>query len=153
MGTDERPRGVIGYRMPEEVCGPIDRYALFFRRSAEHGVEIRMVHYEGVAYSVTREKPWKWTDFAPDAPSWNMAELMALASDTEAVDLADWVRTFGARLESNFAQIYDWATEYEEDETLGSCGCTDYHMADCPLVTSRREAQDEPDQDDWYDQD
>ena len=26
--------------------------------------------------------------------------------------------------------------EPEEDEySLGSCGCTDYHMADCPLVT------------------
>jgi hypothetical protein len=23
----------------------------------------------------------------------------------------------------------------EEDETLGSCGCTDYHMADCPTRT------------------
>lgn len=24
-----------------------------------------------------------------------------------------------------------------EPETLGSCGCVDYHMADCPLRTDR----------------
>jgi len=24
----------------------------------------------------------------------------------------------------------------DEDDTLGSCGCTDYHMADCPLMTT-----------------
>ena len=23
------------------------------------------------------------------------------------------------------------------DDTLGPCGCTDYHMADCPLITDR----------------
>ncbi len=23
-----------------------------------------------------------------------------------------------------------------DDETLGSCGCTDYHMADCPTRTT-----------------
>lgn len=26
--------------------------------------------------------------------------------------------------------------DYEEDETLGSCGCVDYHMADCPIRTA-----------------
>lgn len=33
-----------------------------------------------------------------------------------------------------------------EDETLGACGCTDYHLADCPTRTggSGRTA------DDWY---
>lgn len=29
-----------------------------------------------------------------------------------------------------------------DDDTLGPCGCTDYHMADCPLVTSRWEQDD-----------
>lgn len=23
-------------------------------------------------------------------------------------------------------------TNHEQDETLGPCGCVDYHMADCP---------------------
>jgi hypothetical protein len=26
-------------------------------------------------------------------------------------------------------------TEHHESESLGSCGCTDYHMADCPTRT------------------
>lgn len=25
----------------------------------------------------------------------------------------------------------------QEGDTLGPCGCTDYHMADCPLMTDR----------------
>lgn len=24
-----------------------------------------------------------------------------------------------------------------DEDTLGPCGCTDYHLADCPLVTGR----------------
>ena len=29
----------------------------------------------------------------------------------------------------------------DEDETLGACGCTDYHMADCPTLAGWGEAQ------------
>ncbi len=28
-------------------------------------------------------------------------------------------------------------TEDVDEFTLGPCGCTDYHMADCPLMTDR----------------
>jgi hypothetical protein len=39
----------------------------------------------------------------------------------------------------------------DEDYVLGPCGCTDYHMADCPLVTDRFAfTYDEP-EDDPYD--
>lgn len=106
----DRPRGTIAYRMPEEVCGPIDRYALLVRDTGD-AVECMMLHYEGVGYLVTREKPWRWNDFDPEAQVWNMAELMALATEDNAVDIADWVRTFGARLESNFRQAYGWANQ------------------------------------------
>jgi hypothetical protein len=27
------------------------------------------------------------------------------------------------------------AAERDANPTLGPCGCTDYHMADCPLMT------------------
>jgi len=30
-----------------------------------------------------------------------------------------------------------------DDDTLGPCGCTDYHMADCNLITDRF-SYDEP---------
>lgn len=37
-----------------------------------------------------------------------------------------------------------------DDGTLGSCGCVDYHYADCPIRTSHYS----PDElDDWYESD
>lgn len=40
----------------------------------------------------------------------------------------------------------------DDDGTLGPCGCTDYHMADCPIRTGARDAMyaGEDDQDRWY---
>lgn len=32
----------------------------------------------------------------------------------------------------------------DEPVTLGPCGCVDYHMADCPLVTGYRDNEPEP---------
>lgn len=32
------------------------------------------------------------------------------------------------------------ASMAEDDETLGPCGCTDYHMADCPTRTGYADA-------------
>ncbi len=32
--------------------------------------------------------------------------------------------------------------------TLGPCGCTDYHMADCPILTDRQTTDDPPEPDD-----
>lgn len=39
-----------------------------------------------------------------------------------------------------------------EDDTLGSCGCIDYHYADCPIVTSRadRNLFEEELEERWY---
>ena len=37
-----------------------------------------------------------------------------------------------------------------DDYTLGPCGCSDYHMADCPLVTGRSESYP-PEPDDPFD--
>ena len=36
----------------------------------------------------------------------------------------------------------------EEEYTLGSCGCTDYHMADCPTRTGGSDYDSR--EDDWY---
>jgi hypothetical protein len=33
----------------------------------------------------------------------------------------------------DFAEEAEATRAQREDETLGSCGCTDYHMADCHL--------------------
>lgn len=100
-----RTRGVVVRPMPLEVTGPVDHYALIVR---EDGA-CRMVHSEGVAYEVTDDKPWRWNDFSDTCPTFTPAELITLAFTAPAVDLADWVRTFGARLESNFSLIRQWA--------------------------------------------
>lgn len=100
-----RTRGVVVRPMPEEVSGPFDHYALCVREDGE----VRMVHSEGVAYAVTDEKPWRWNDYSDTCPTFTPAELITMAFTAPAVDLADWVHVFGARLESNFGMIRRWA--------------------------------------------
>lgn len=105
-----RTQGVVGYIMTDErITGPTDSYALFVR---EDGLTL-MVHSEGVAYRVTDEKPWRWNDYSEGCPSYGPKELHLIAMREQAtlVDLAEWVRTFGARLESNFHQIHSLMTE------------------------------------------
>lgn len=102
----DRTRGTVVYPMPEAVSGPYERYALLVREDGE----MRMVHSEGVAYPVRDDKPWRWNDYRP-VQEFSPAELVVLAADVEPVDLADWIRVFGARLESNFAQILHWAKD------------------------------------------
>lgn len=43
--------------------------------------------------------------------------------------------------------------EQREDDTLGPCGCVDYHMADCDLKTGGSVIFTGDDPDDWYDRD
>ena len=107
--ANTRPRGCIVYPMPEEVCGPFDHYALAVRETSQ-GLQCRMIHTEGVAYLVTADKPWTWNDYDPSARVFTMDELMDRIAG-HGVDLADWVRTFGARLENNFWQVYVWCNE------------------------------------------
>jgi hypothetical protein len=58
-----------------------------------------------------------------------MVEHLAKATDLAAsIDLNQGVE---ALIEAGKAL----ETEYRSEPTLGPCGCTDYHMADCPLMT------------------
>jgi len=111
-----RPRGVMVYPMPDEIGGPSDRYALLMR-----GDEARMVHTEGVAYLVNADNAWTWTDYNPAVKKWTLHELIVVCTTIEPVDLADWVRTFGARLESNFHMVHHWAISQDADH----CDCGD----------------------------
>jgi len=46
---------------------------------------------------------------------------------------------------------FDSPTDESDDETLGPCGCTDYHMSDCPTRTDShtfREYEPYPEDDD-----
>jgi hypothetical protein len=104
-----RNRGHIGHVMTEEaVTGPVDSYALFVRPDGR----MLMVHSEGVGYEVTEEKPWRWTDYG-NCEVFPPHAMLALRTGAKEVDLADWVRTFGARLENNFRQISWWLDDVE----------------------------------------
>lgn len=105
-----RERGIMVYPMPDKVNGQgFDRYALLLRADGA----ARMVHTEGVAYRVDADTPWRWTDYAP-CEEFSIVQLINFAFDVPPVDLADWIRTFGARLEGNFHQIAYWYNETEE---------------------------------------
>lgn len=106
MGTDTRQRGIMVYPMPEEVCGGYGQFALLVRADGE----AKMVHTEGVAYGISAEKPWEIVR----GREFTLLHLMRLALMVQSVDLADWVRVFGPRLESNFYLISSWYNEAED---------------------------------------
>lgn len=119
----DRPTGVTVYPMTHnpEVNGPtaLGKYALMVRRTDDGKIdpsEVRMVHSEGVAYKVTDEVPWVWTDYA-EVESFTPDDLIQCI-DREA-DLADWIRTHNARLESNFSLCYGWAMTTPVGDNLG----------------------------------
>jgi len=63
--------------------------------------------------------------------------------------------------ESNQVRFVPALPAEDDDDTLGPCGCTDYHMADCPTRTggTGRTAEDwyarlsRPGYDPYYDED
>ena len=107
MNSYTRERGIMVWKMPPEVTGP-DSYALLVHTTKS---EARMVHTEGVAYLVTPDKPWTWNDYDPECPSFTLDELLdwVMSLGNAPIDLADWIRTHTARLDSNFAQVHHWA--------------------------------------------
>lgn len=59
-----------------------------------------------------------------------------------------------AAVDPNPAPTYDQAEQAAETDTLGPCGCVDYHRADCPLRTAQRDYYSEMEDreyDDYYD--
>jgi hypothetical protein len=116
--NEDRPHGVTVYPMThnDAINGPViaGRYALMVRRGPDGKIdpsEVRMVHSEGVQYRVTDEKPWVWSDYAPPGTVESFTPDELIQCIDSSCDLADWIRTFGSRLESNFWLAYRWATE------------------------------------------
>ena len=109
---NDRTRGIAVYPMTDpDVCGPYAEnvFALIIRNDGQ----VKMVHTEGVAYGVSADRPWRWNDYDANCPTFSAHELINRAFYVKPVDLADWVRTFGARLESNFGQIVRWNNDAE----------------------------------------
>jgi hypothetical protein len=58
------------------------------------------------------------------------------AQGWDATSLMDLALTYIARQGDDSAfldYLQECAAEENAAETLGSCGCVDYHLADCPL--------------------
>lgn len=108
MTNNNRPdSGIIAHIVQNaEVNGPTDRYALLVRPDGE----TRMVHYEGVAYYITEERPWTWNDFIPNPALFTPNDLTRMAQEENwpEVDLAKWCKVFGARNEANYQAVANW---------------------------------------------
>lgn len=109
----KRQRGTLVFPMPEGISGQGYKHAVL--RNADGAV--RMVNTEGVAYDVTDKEPWVWNDFIEGLPTYSPEELIAKSKTVEPVDLADFVRTFGQRLETNFFIHHRWANDKPSNMT------------------------------------
>lgn len=87
-----RTRGVFVQPVSFQVDGM--RCAL-----GEHHGDMWVICSEGVGWEVPDEG-FSVNDYDPDCPRWSKEELRGMR-DGLPVDLADWVRVFGARLETN----------------------------------------------------
>lgn len=76
-----------------------DRYAVGIN---PHTGETFLIHSEGVIYTVGHNEPWRFNDNNVFEPFFTVIQVRSWREGVEPVDLADWVRSFGARLESNF---------------------------------------------------
>lgn len=68
---------------------------------------------EGVTYTVSHNKPWRWSDYNLYSRFYTVIEMIDLADLSKPVDLATQVRRFGSRLDSNLGQAV-WALTTDE---------------------------------------
>jgi hypothetical protein len=109
-----RTRGILVYPLaPAAYDVPTaDRYALGVNQFTG---ETFLIHSEGVTYRVTHEKPWRFNDYSVVSRWFSVKEVREFPV-LHGVDLADWVRSFGQRLETNFGLAYGILTTQEATE-------------------------------------
>lgn len=112
-----RARGVMTTTIPAETfahieqTGPkIDQYWLIDRGAGE-GARYAIIDVEGVFHAPTTGLFEVLDVFHDRAYVTSVERVVDAVKDGEQRDLADVVRVFGARLESNFWQAHAWATE------------------------------------------
>jgi len=76
------------------------------------GGNARVICTEGVSW-VVPDEGFKFNDYDPTAPAYTIEGLKELYTG-EVVDLADFIRVFGARLESNFRHHVAWMEGVEK---------------------------------------
>lgn len=97
----ERKRGVMVYPVKREFIdsGTAD-YCVGVNPNTK---EIFMIHNpEGVTWRVRHDKPWRFDDDNIISSWYTVMEVLGMADWENPIDLADMIRSFGARLESNF---------------------------------------------------
>ena len=107
-----RQRGVMVYPVivPKEE-NTLDRYCFGINPNT---YECFMIHNpEGVHWYVGYHKPFRFNDHNAKSSFYTLYEILELVDFTAPVDLADMIRTFGARLESNFYMAHSSLTSLE----------------------------------------
>ena len=100
-----RQRGVLLTELPELKDGLSPLYG-----TIDSNGRVHVLCSEGVGWTIT-DKPFT-TDFAGDWTMQQIADLLTDGSERKVIDLADFIREFGFRLENNFhlwyAQLAGW---------------------------------------------
>jgi len=96
----DRKRGIMVYPLKKEFREGEDDYCVGVNPNTK---EVFMIHRpEGVTYRVRHNKPWRFNDYNVVSSWHTVIEVLGMADWDNPIDLADMVRSFGARLESNF---------------------------------------------------
>lgn len=101
-----RQRGVTVYPLHKsayEGQGTFDKYVLGVNETTGEVYLIQVP--EGVGYTVNHNKPWRFNDYNVLSKFHTVLEVLDLADYSQPRDLADCIRSFGARLESNFSRL------------------------------------------------
>lgn len=110
----ERPTGATVIPI-DPSAHPESRNSRYALGVNPHTGETYLIHTEGVSYYVSHDHPYRFNDYDFMSKFWTLYDVIAnmpLQFD-EACDLADWVRKFGDRLESNHRITYDLLTREE----------------------------------------
>lgn len=112
--TDRPDSGVVLHRLQSEFDQmTYDRYAVGVN---PHTLEVYMVHTEGVTYRVSHGKPWRFNDFNLQSRFYTVLEVLEMRDLSHTVDLAQWIRQFGDRLESNYHLAFEALTTHGTSE-------------------------------------
>lgn len=107
-----RQHGVMVYpiTIPESEIS-WDRYCFAIN---PHTYEAFVIHNpEGVHWYIGHHKPFRFSDCDVRNRFYTLYEILELVDFTKPIDLADMIRTFGARLESNFYMAHSSLTSIE----------------------------------------
>lgn len=107
-----RQRGVMVYPIAiPEYENTLNRYCFGINPNT---YECFVIHNpEGVHWYVGHYKPFRFDDRNARNRFYTLYEILEMVDFTKPIDLADMIRTFGARLESNFYTAYGSMTSLE----------------------------------------